>query len=79
MYDKKFLGLSSPQALLNTVWVNNMIHFGLQGCKEQKEIVGEASFLKLTAMENNISSIMNAKRRREQGKIQGINVLSATN
>ena len=23
---------------LNTVWLNNMIHFGLRGCKEQKEL-----------------------------------------
>ena len=34
LFDKKLLGLSSPQALLNTVWLNNMIHFG---CKEQEE------------------------------------------
>ena len=34
LFDKKLLGLSSPQALLNTVWQNNMIHFGLRGCKE---------------------------------------------
>ena len=38
LFDKKLLGLSSPQALLNTVWVNNMIHFGRRGCKEQKEL-----------------------------------------
>ena len=37
LFDKKVLGLSSPQALLNTVWLNNMIHFGLPGCKKQKE------------------------------------------
>ena len=34
LFDKKLLGLSSLQALLNTVWLNNMIHFGLRGCKE---------------------------------------------
>ena len=38
LFDKKLLGISSPQALLNTVWLNNMIHFGLRGCKEQKEL-----------------------------------------
>ena len=37
LFDKKVLGLSSLQALLNTVWLNNMIHFGLRGCKEQRE------------------------------------------
>ena len=35
---KNLLGLSSPQALLNTVWLNNMIHHGLRGCIEQKEL-----------------------------------------
>lgn len=38
LFDKKLFGLSSPQAPLNTVWLNNMIHFGLRGCKEQKEL-----------------------------------------
>ena len=38
LFDRKLLGLRSPQALLNTVWLNNMIHFGLHGCKEQKEL-----------------------------------------
>ena len=35
LFEKKLLGLSSPQALLNTVWLNNMIHFGLCGCKKE--------------------------------------------
>lgn len=38
LFDKRLLGISSPQALLNTVWLNNMIHFGVRGCKEQKEL-----------------------------------------
>ena len=39
LFDKKLLGLSSPQALLNTVWLNNMIHFGLRDVRiEQKEL-----------------------------------------
>ena len=38
LLNKKLLGLSSPQALLNTVWLHNMIHFGFRGCKEQKEL-----------------------------------------
>ena len=32
------LGLSSPQSLVNTVWLNNMLHFGLRGGKEQTEL-----------------------------------------
>ena len=38
LYSKKVLGLSSPQALVNTVWLNKMLHFGLRGCKEQREL-----------------------------------------
>ena len=39
LFEKKLLGLSSPQALLNTVWLNNMIHFGLRDVRiEQKEL-----------------------------------------
>ena len=38
LFDKELLRLSSPQALLNTGWLNNMINFGLRGCKEQKEL-----------------------------------------
>ena len=39
LFDKTLLGLSqSQQALLNTVWLSNMIHFDLCGCKEQKEL-----------------------------------------
>ena len=28
LYGKKAFGLSSPQTLVNTVWLNNMLHFG---------------------------------------------------
>ena len=35
---KKVLGLSSPQVLANTVWLDNALHFGLRGCKEQREL-----------------------------------------
>ena len=38
LFNEKVLGLTSPQALLNTVWLSNMAHFGLRGCKEQKEL-----------------------------------------
>ena len=34
LHDKELLGTSTPEALLNTVWFNNTIHFGLCGCKE---------------------------------------------
>ena len=38
LYDKGLLGTSTPEALLNTVWFNNAIHFGLRGCKEHRDM-----------------------------------------
>ena len=35
LFEKKLLALSSPPALLNTAWLDNMIHFGLRGCKDR--------------------------------------------
>ena len=38
LYEKDLLGCSTAEALLNTVWFNNTIHFGLRGCKEHREM-----------------------------------------
>ena len=38
LYDKELLGISSPDALLNTLWFNNTVHFGLRGCKEHRDM-----------------------------------------
>ena len=38
LFEKNVLGTSSPQSLLNTVWLNNIIHFGLRGCTEQRNL-----------------------------------------
>ena len=35
------LGSSTAEALLNTVWFNNTIHFGQRGCKEHREMCWE--------------------------------------
>ena len=67
IWQKAVLGLSSPQALLNTVWVSNMIHFSLRGCKEEKELRRGDIVVK------NISSTLNAKQRLERERIHGIN------
>jgi hypothetical protein len=34
LYEKGLLGNSSPESLLNTVWINNCIQFGLRGVSE---------------------------------------------
>ena len=38
LYEKDLLGSSTAEALLNTAWFNNTIHFGLRGCKEHREM-----------------------------------------
>lgn len=37
-YEKNLLGSFTAEALLNAVWFNNTIHFGLRGCKEHREM-----------------------------------------
>ena len=38
MYQKNVLGGENPQALLNTMWFQNSVHFGLRGTKENYEL-----------------------------------------
>ena len=38
LYASKCLGIESPQAVINTLWLNLTIHFGLRGGKEQREL-----------------------------------------
>jgi hypothetical protein len=34
LYEKGILGAGNAKALLNTIWINNCILFGLRGTKE---------------------------------------------
>ena len=34
LYENNMLGVSSAESLLITVCLNNIIHFGMQGCQE---------------------------------------------
>ena len=38
LFERKEMGFSSPKALINTLWLNNCMHFGLCGGKEQREL-----------------------------------------
>ena len=38
LYEKGLLGTGNPEALLNTLWLNNTMRFGLKGCKEHRDI-----------------------------------------
>ena len=36
--EKGLLGTRNPEALSNTLWLNNTMHFGLRGCKEHRQM-----------------------------------------
>ena len=38
LYKSNMLGVSSAESLLNTVWLNNTIHFGIRGCQEHRDL-----------------------------------------
>ena len=38
LYEKGELGLSNPKALINILWWNNTTHFGLRGCRENRDL-----------------------------------------
>ena len=38
LYEKGLLGASSPEAILNTLWLDNSLHFGLRGIKEHHDM-----------------------------------------
>ena len=38
LYESNILGISSAEALINTVWLMNSIHFGLRGCDEHRQM-----------------------------------------
>jgi hypothetical protein len=39
LYEMGAMGLNSPQALVNSIWFNNCMHFGLRSGKEQRELM----------------------------------------
>jgi hypothetical protein len=38
LYRKGQLGSGSPETMLNTLWFNNTLHFGMKGDKEHKDL-----------------------------------------
>ncbi len=60
----------SPQALINTLWYNNCLHFGLRGGKGQRDLKWGDVLLKKTRKAKNIlSTTLRGKRRPEPVKI----------
>ena len=38
LYMKNLLGITSAEALLNTLWFMNSFHFGLRGCDDHQQV-----------------------------------------
>ena len=69
---KKVLGTSSPQSLLNTVWLNNcIIHLGLRGCTE-RDLRGTMLFWRLIVRAKNVLFIQRDKLRADRATTHGI-------
>ena len=41
LYEKNLMGISNGEALINTIWLFNSLHFGLRGCGEHRQSAGE--------------------------------------
>ena len=54
LLEKMVLGTSSPQLLLNSVWLNNILHFGLRGCTEQRNLCWGDVVWRLTVKAKNV-------------------------
>ena len=54
LLEKMVLGTSSPQSLLNTVWLNNILHFGFRGCTEQRNLCWGDVVWRLTVKAKNV-------------------------
>ena len=38
LYTKGLLGCSTPESVINTVWLNNCVYFGMRGCTENRNL-----------------------------------------
>ncbi|VDH96491.1 Hypothetical predicted protein, partial [Mytilus galloprovincialis] len=39
LFNKNLLGISNPEALTNTVWLNNSLHFGMRSRQEHTDML----------------------------------------
>ena len=39
LYASKYLGIESPQVVINTLWLNSTIHFGLHSGKKTERVL----------------------------------------
>ena len=49
LYEKELLGISSAEALVNTLWLLNSVHFGLRGYGDHRQMAwGDVNLLQKT-------------------------------
>ena len=70
LFEKDLLGSYMAEAVLNTVWFNNIIHFELLGCKEHS--VGRRKTLSKLPQGRSISNLMKEKPKLVQETIHGM-------
>ena len=73
LYDKNQLGIDNPNAMLNTLWFNNTLHFGMRGGKEHRDLCWGDIELKRDQSVSTLST-QKDRRRREQVKTLAISV-----
>ena len=62
LYEKGLLGISSAEALVNTLWLLNSVHFGLRGCGDHRQMAwGDVKLLQETDGTEYLEFIQNAK------------------
>ncbi len=59
LYSKQLLGTSTPESVINTLWLNNCMFFGLRGCKENRDM--RWGDLRLSTDENGNEFVENQK------------------
>jgi hypothetical protein len=57
LYESNLLGGSSPEALLNSMWLNNPVHFGIRGIQEHYQLRYINVILFVTPLHNRFSQL----------------------
>ena len=77
-YSRKVLGIHSPRALLNTLWMNNCTFFGMKPGKEQRDLCWGDLQLK-TDSEGPASSSLTLKDKRKRVPAKTLEILERRN
>ena len=68
------LGVSSAESLLNTVWLNNTIHFGIRGCQEHRDLCWGDVKLCIKDAQGNEYLVYNERQTKTRSGVDASNV-----